>query len=460
MSPQVATELVLDAATATLYALVSVLAFAAAARLRAGRRPTLILGWAMAQHTIDRVLGGGVMPVALDLPQPASIWFANLVSYFIAVPWAMLVEELIGPGWKMSVRRTWQGYLLFAVAAVVIDIASGEPGAAGPVSRIVIGAGAFVGFLNMLHAGRGFDMRALRAGILVFMALVVHDAMSRAGWLPWQASTGPLGVLICVGAITFTVVTRTLRARGNLLALEHELAMARRIQGSLLPARAPALEGAEIGFRYVPAAAVAGDLFDFVTTTPRSTGVLVADVSGHGVPAALIASMVKVAVAAQQDHAEDPGTVLTGIHLALAEELPAAHFVTAVYAHLDLDRRSLRYACAGHPPPVVWRRADGTILPDRPAGPLIVSFAPADYPVQEVPVGAGDRVLLYTDGVVEAMRADDEMFGVERLRQVVASAADGSTALATAVIDAAAAFSGRRKTGFDDDCTVVAIEIV
>jgi serine phosphatase RsbU (regulator of sigma subunit) len=209
----------------------------------------------------------------------------------------------------------------------------------------------------------------------------------------------------------------------------------------------------------VPAAAVAGDLFEFMPTTRHSTGVLVADVSGHGVPAALIASMVKVAAAAQKDQAADPARVLGGIHLALADQLPAAHFVTAVYVHLDLDRRALRYASAGHHPPVIWRAAANAILPDGPTGPMIIGFAPPAYPVHEVPLGAGDRVLLYTDGVVEAMRPDDEMFGLERLQGIVASATDGSGELASRVIDAAASFSGRAATGFDDDCTVVAIEI-
>ncbi|MGE5814404.1 MAG: PP2C family protein-serine/threonine phosphatase [Acidobacteriota bacterium] len=457
--PQLATELVLDAAAATLYALVSVLSFAAAARLRTGRRATLLLGWAMAQHTIDQVLGGGLMPVALDVPQPASAWVATVVGYFVAVPWAMLVEELIGPGWKSSVRRTWQGYLLFGVVAVMTDVVTGRLGTAAATSRIVNAAGALVGFLNVLHTGRGVEMRALRAGILIFMALVVNDAAADAGWLPWTARTGPVGVLICVGAIAFTVVTRTFRARNNLLALEHELATARRIQGLLVPGKAPVLDGASIGFRYVPAAAVAGDLFEFLAPGRRGTGVLVADVSGHGVSAALIASMVKVAASAQKAHADDPAKVLAGIHLALAGELPPGHFVTAVYAHVDLDRGALRYASAGHPPPLIWHTTSRTVLPDMANGPMIISFAPAEYPVHEVPLAAGDRVLLFTDGVIEAMRPDDAMFGVERLREVVGAATDGPVRLATAVIDAAAGFSGRTETGFDDDCTVVAIEI-
>ena len=135
--------------------------------------------------------------------------------------------------------------------------------------------------------------------------------------------------------------------------------------------------------------------------------------------------MVKVAATAQKVHADDPGQVLAGIHLALADQLPPAQFVTAISAPLDLDRGTLRYASAGHPPPVIWRAADAAMLPDAASGPMIISVAPAQYPVHEVPLAPGDRVLFYTDGVIEAMRADDELFGMERLRRVVAASKDG-----------------------------------
>jgi serine phosphatase RsbU (regulator of sigma subunit) len=452
-------SLVFDTALATVLLVVAGLAFAAAIRWRIGRAAVLVLGWALLQHTIETIVSSDI-PEALGIGS-GMVAGARLILYFIAAPWAVLLELVVGRGWKSSIRLTWIVFLVSGVLAVGWDLSTGRFGSAAPVLTYVNAAGAFVGLLNLFWTGAGTpaSLAPLRAGFLVFLVLVVHDALVRAGLLPWTTYSGRVGVLVFVASLAYTVVTRTLRGQQELLALEHELTTARRIQSALLPTSAPEIGGAAIAFRYVPAAAVAGDLFEFVGTTPRGTGILVADVSGHGVPAALIASMVKVAAAAQKPHADEPGQVLAGVHLALAQELPTPHFVTAIYAHLDLDRGTLRYASAGHPPPVIWNVARGT-FPDAGAnGPMIISFAPAEYPVHEIPIASGDRIVFYTDGLVEAMRSDDEMFGLERLQAVVGSSKNGADTLAAQLIDAAAAFSGRRDTGFEDDCTVVTIEI-
>jgi serine phosphatase RsbU (regulator of sigma subunit) len=328
------------------------------------------------------------------------------------------------------------------------------------VNRVVGGAGAFVGFANLFFTKSGLPgQRLLRAGILAFMALVVHDALANAGWLPWRRGSGPIGVLICIAAIAYTAVSRTLQARRELRTIENELATARRIQSAILPAAAPVLEGAQLVFRYVPAAAVAGDMVVFLAAGPRRVGILVADVSGHGVAAALIASMVKVAAVAQKSHADDPSRVLTGIHLALADELPAAHFVTASYVFVDLERGLIRHASAGHPPPLVFHAADRTFATPAATGPLIMNLMPTAYPATEIPLYPGDRVVMFTDGVTEAMRPDDEMFGEDRLRQVIATSGSGADGVASAIIAAAVAFRGGDISRLDDDCTLVVLEL-
>lgn len=454
-------DLVEATAIITTYALVGIVAFGAGIRIRGrGRAPTLLLAWAMLQHALDQASVGPVSG-AFGGPSPVLAWAGQVTGYFIAVPWALILERMLGRGWRSSIRLTAIVFILSGAGCTLVDILSGTRGFSAGFNRIVVVAGAGVAFAHLFAMKRTIaaHLTVVRVGILAFMALVVHDGMVESGLLPWKLKSGAWAVLIGVGSIGYTVITETMRRRNELHAVEQELATARRIQSSLLPSSAPILRGAAIGFRYVPAAAVAGDVFDFMGATEVRTGILIADVSGHGVPAALIASMVKVAAAAQKDHADDPARVLAGIHLALAEELPPAHFVTAIYAHINLERGTLKYSAAGHPPPVIWSTAHRTILPDATNGPMIVSFAPPEYPVHEVPLAPGDRILLYTDGVIEAMRADDEMFGVERLREVVGAATDGPVGLAAAVIDAAAGFSGRTETGFDDDCTVVAIEI-
>lgn len=451
-----------DAALVMVFVMTGLLAVAAGLRWRGGRVPGLLLGLALLQHGLNAVAGSAPLRTAVGGSVEAWTWVATVTGYLTALPWALLVEQVAGPGWRSSIRRTWQVFAVSAAAAIVFDVVSGTPGASAGAMRPVVVAGALVGFLNLSLGGlrSARDLRVLRLGYLAFMVLVIHDYLAGdLALLPWRRSTGQLGLLIFVGCLVYTVVSRTLQGQRRLEAIQAELAAARRIQGSLLPSAAPRLEGAEIAFRHVPASAVAGDLFEFLDVSPRRAGLLVADVSGHGIGAALIASMVKVAAAAQREHADDPPRVLAGIHAALAGELPAGQFVTAVYLHLDLARGVLRHASAGHPPALVRRAADGQVVAVGGTGPLIASLASPDYPLAQVPIATGDRVLLYTDGVVEAMRPDGTMFGEERLSALVAGAPGGPEGLLSAIVDEVTAFTGRRDEGFEDDLTLLAVEV-
>jgi serine phosphatase RsbU (regulator of sigma subunit) len=460
LAPDEAVELVVATAFATLFAVVGLLSLAVAFRSGGRRVPAFVLAWALLQHSINQLTSSQPLRSALGGRPDAWVWTAAVTGYLIAVPWALLLEEIVGPGWKSSIRRTWQAFAVCAPAAIAFDVATGRPGAAAGPSQFVIAAGALVGFVNLWPGVARLppDLRLVRAGYLLFMALVISNTLASAGLLPWHEGVGPLGPLIFIGALAYTVVARTLRRQQELRGIEQELATARRIQTSILPTQAPELEGATVAFRYLPATSVAGDVFDFLDPSSRRIGILVADVCGHGVPAALIASMVKVATAAQRAHADDPAQVLAGIHLAITGDLPPAHFVTAAYVYVDLERGILRHASAGHPPALVRRGADGTVLPAGPTGPLLISLAPADYPVVEMPFLQGDIVVLYTDGLVEAMRADGEMFGVERLSALVTRARVRPEALLSELVAAACDFVGRPAAAFDDDCTLVALE--
>jgi serine phosphatase RsbU (regulator of sigma subunit) len=456
-----ARQVLADAALATLFAVVGMMSLAAALRWRAARWPGVLLCLALLQHALNVAAGSEAVRAALGGPRTAWMWVSEVTGYFTALPWALLVEQVAGRGWKSSIRRTWQVFAVCFSAAMLVDLGTGQPGASAGLVRPVVVAGALVGFLNLSFGGPGMarDLRVLRLGYLVFMALVVHDYVAGdLGLLPWRG-TGQLGLVVFVGCLVYAIVSRMLRAQQQLESIHSELAAARRIQRSLLPSAAPRLEGARVAFRHVPAAAVAGDLFEFLDVSPRRAGLLVADVSGHGIGAALIASMVKVAAAAQQEHADNPPRVLAGIHAALSGQLPVGQFVTAVYVHLDVARGVLRHASAGHPPALLRRSADGRVVPVGETGPLIVSLAPGEYPLAQVPIAAGDRLLLYTDGVVEAMRADAAMFGPERLATLLAGEQGGPEALLTSVVERVTAFTGRRGGDLEDDLTLLAVEV-
>jgi phosphoserine phosphatase RsbU/P len=202
----------------------------------------------------------------------------------------------------------------------------------------------------------------------------------------------------------------------QLLALNAELEMARQIQLSILPPKAPALDGLQICARYIPMRSVAGDFYDFIVVDPQHVGILVADVSGHGLPAALIASMLQVALTAQHGHASQPGQVLSGLNVALCGKFQTT-FVTAAYMFVDLKRRVIHYAGAGHPPLLLWSRSSRATQEVSQNGLVLGQFPEAQYDSVEVPVGAGDRCLLYTDGVVEAQNSSEEEFGNDRLKE-------------------------------------------
>jgi serine phosphatase RsbU (regulator of sigma subunit) len=180
----------------------------------------------------------------------------------------------------------------------------------------------------------------------------------------------------------------------------------------------PDLAGLRIAASYVPMSEVAGDFYDFLVVDDHRIGVLIADVSGHGVPAALVASMVKVAIAAQAEHADDPARVMTGLNSVLTGKLQG-QFVTAAYLYLDLEKGTGSYSAAGHPPLLHYSAVDQAIH-DVVENGLILGFVPfAAYQAKALPIGKGDRLLLYTDGVLEAARRGEE-FGEARVKDVLA----------------------------------------
>jgi phosphoserine phosphatase RsbU/P len=202
----------------------------------------------------------------------------------------------------------------------------------------------------------------------------------------------------------------------QLLAINQELDMARQIQLSILPGETPKVDGLAITARYVPMSSVAGDFYDFIVVDEKHVGMLIADVSGHGLPAALIASMLQVALTAQFNHAAEPERVLSGLNRALCGKCQHK-FVTAAYLFVDMETRVIRYAGAGHPPMLMRTRSAPATSEICENGMVLGPFPEAIYTSMEVQAGPGDRCVLYTDGVLEAKNRVEEQFGIERFKQ-------------------------------------------
>ena len=180
------------------------------------------------------------------------------------------------------------------------------------------------------------------------------------------------------------------------------------------------MAGVTVAARYRPMTAVAGDFYDFVEMGDDRLGVLVADVTGHNIQAALIASMVKVALASQLPHADRPSAVLGGINRVLCGRL-AGRYVTAAYLFID-DRAGVVYATAGHPPMLHVRRDAAGVRRLEENGVLLGFVEDAVYREAKRIDGRGrDRFLLYTDGLIEAANRQDDMFGIDGVENALSS---------------------------------------
>jgi len=158
---------------------------------------------------------------------------------------------------------------------------------------------------------------------------------------------------MCFG-LGYVAVHHFFSTERKLLAIGKEIEIARRIQRSNLPVNLRSPSGLDIAARYVPMSTVAGDFYDIQIKEQSGVGILIADVSGHGVGAALIGSMLKVAFASQAECVSDPARVLTEINRILHGKIEES-FVTACSFFIDIDNRRMLYANAGHPPPLLWK---------------------------------------------------------------------------------------------------------
>ncbi len=253
--------------------------------------------------------------------------------------------------------------------------------------------------------------------------------------------------------------TREQLAR-QLLTIQKELETARKIQLSILPSGIPKIEGLDIAARYVPMTSVAGDFYDFIVVDEKHIGILVADVSGHGMPAALIASMLKIALPTQGAHAADPARVLLGLNQALCGKFQD-HFVTAAYLFLDMEKLTLTYAGAGHPPLLLWDGSPKGVRDVVENGLFLGKFPFATYSSVELAIKPGDRALLYTDGISETTNPAGVEFGTDCLKQFLETVQSTSADhFANLLLEELSRWSAREPTeDFDDDITMVAIHV-
>jgi phosphoserine phosphatase RsbU/P len=375
----------------------------------------------------------------------------------IPVP-AMLVLRAVFPAWRRPFEWAAAFVGAFAVLGILSDAILRRPFSAEPPNNLIAIAFMLVSgvFLFRPRPDDTPDLRTLRVGLAAFVVTALVDNLRGLRVLTWPRwEVEPLGSTVLIAALGTIAVRRLLKDTQRLLAIDKELSIARRIQSSILPAAMPAVGGLAVAARYEPMTAVAGDFYDFLQVGEKRLGVLVADVSGHGVPAALIASMVKVAIAAQKPQAENPAAVLAGMNETLAGRL-GSQYVTAAYLFLDLEAGLMRYGAAGHPPLLRWRRDEAQAQEIEENGLPLGMMEVAEYRQLEQPLRPGDRFLLYTDGLVEATNKAGEFFTIERVKEAVAASAGLATERVADLI--LARTRGWADALAGDDVTVVLVD--
>ncbi len=242
--------------------------------------------------------------------------------------------------------------------------------------------------------------------------------------------------------------------------IEKDLAIANDVQRILLPSEAPQIDGFETSGTNLPARYLSGDYFDYIPLDADRCGIVIADVSGKGIPAALLMAMCRSALRVLAPSSESPAEVMRKLNAQLYPDIKEDMFISMAYAVVDRRDGSVKLVRAGHDAPLVFRAKDGSIEIVKPPGMAVgidsgraFNRVTNDFSVSLEP---GDCLVFYTDGVTEALNRTGEEFGLESMKRAIqASAPEGAAAVVRRVAEEVRAFVGDHPQ--HDDITLIAI---
>lgn len=236
--------------------------------------------------------------------------------------------------------------------------------------------------------------------------------------------------------------------------IDAELRVARIIQETLLPKQLPQMEDYSISAYWQPARAVGGDFYDFIRFDDGRLALIVGDVTDKGVPAALVMSTTRTVLRATAERVQNPGEVLERANAILHLDIPSKMYITCLYAILDPTTGLIRYANAGHDLPYL-RTANG-VVEMRATGMPLGLLPDMHYEEKEVTLRAGETVVFYSDGIVEAHNAERDMFSFRRLRELVGQH-EGGADMIPFLLDQLNRFTGEEWEQ-EDDVTIVTLQ--
>jgi len=390
-----------------------------------GRGGVRLLAW---QGIFSALYGARILaqsPAAFSI-LPRSTWadrdyVVATITYVILIPAVLFWLELsLGIGRRL-LQVTLLAALVNAIGGVSLAVISRSPWAFLNYNKVLVTCcflplAVVVAVPSLAKRFLAVPSRILAIGTLVLAGAVLYNNLQDFLHLPSHSSFEPIAFAAFILSLGYVAAEKVFADERRLISIENELAIAREIQSSILPSSIPKVNNLRIAAAYHPMTAVAGDFYEFIPVDQNRVAFLVADVTGHGVPAALIASMIKVAMQSVVSCAHDPREVLRGLNRILFRQ-NLDQLVSAAYLWLDTENRKALYSAAGHPPLLRWR--EGKLERIESNGLLFGVIPDPDYPVRGLSIYPGDRFLLYTDGVIEPENASGESFGDCKLEEVV-----------------------------------------
>jgi sigma-B regulation protein RsbU (phosphoserine phosphatase) len=315
-----------------------------------------------------------------------------------------------------------------------------------------------------LGRGPGLITAALAGTAWLGAFLLDEPYFSNATILAWNLVV-ELSIF-SIAALVISALRSGMEEERRLLArLEHaygqldrEISVVGAIQRRLLPSRAPEIPRLEIATDYATSQRAGGDYYDFFPLTHGRLGVLIADASGHGTPAAVVMTMLKVLAHSRAASISDPAEFLTALDRGLSRHVMPGDFATACFAVLDPHLNTLEFSLAGHNPPLLLGEDESMRWLNSSDGPPLGLGLQGRYSTIRTPLAPRDTLLLYTDGCVEAMNTANDLFGEERLADVLREGARlKPAALRDHLLQALEAFRG--DAPISDDRTFVLVRM-
>ncbi|HLV89145.1 MAG TPA: PP2C family protein-serine/threonine phosphatase [Candidatus Sulfotelmatobacter sp.] len=415
-----------DVAAGIFFVLTAGVAFAIASmRRRSGVRILVWLGIWTGMFGLNELLHTRVIRELLpdSLQRPAN-FLSVAFTYLVIVVAGFAFLELM-TGRIRSVTKILIGAdIVVAILGIGAFVVSGSDDAFLLPNNMlaVIGSGILTIVFLVPALSRRYVVlpqhRVLTVGMLLFALQSLHGNLSIPLNYHSPGIFGSLGFAALLLSLGYTAMEMIVTNERRLFAIDNELEIARQLQRSILPSEVPQLAKLRVAASYLPMTSVAGDFYEFVPVDDHQIGFLVADVSGHGVPAALIASMIKTAMHSVDGCAREPAEVLRRLGTVLSADL-RGQFVSAAYLWVNTETRTASYSAAGHPPLLLWRASERKLVRIESNGLLFGVTPELAFPQREVALATGDRVLLYTDGLTETENEAGEAFGDQRLEDVM-----------------------------------------